>query len=276
MALDSPMLSKLRLARRLRRLRERARMSLDEAAALLDTSRSTLQRMETGETYADVHFVRSAMDVYDCRDDEMIDLARHAKTQGWWRAYGIPNRGYIGSEAGASLVQCWQLANMPGLLQTEDYMRAALGSVGVRSPQRLENDVQARLFRQRRLVDEDAPLRLEAIVDEAVLRRPIGGRTVLRSQLLRLIEATTLPTVSLQVMPHSEKANMGMDGAFTILRFEDGDHPDLVHLGSVPGHMEFEGSAKLERVKLCFARLREEALSVDDSVEFIEKIVANL
>ncbi|MFC4081606.1 DUF5753 domain-containing protein [Amycolatopsis samaneae] len=269
-------MAKQRLGRRLRRLRERARMSLDEAAPLLDTTRSTLHRMETGERYVDVHFVRSAMDVYDCRDDEMIDLARQAKTKGWWLAYGIPNKGYISAEAGASLVQCWQLANIPGLLQTEEYMRAALGSAELRSAKRLENEVQARLFRQRRLEDEEAPLRLEAIVDEAVLVRPVGGRQVLRSQLLRMIEASALPTVSLQVMLHGEKANPGMDGAFTILRFDSNDQPDLVHLGAASGQMEFEGATQMERVTRCFARLRSEALSVDESVEFIEKIVANL
>jgi transcriptional regulator with XRE-family HTH domain len=155
-------------------------MSLDEAAERLDKTRSSLSRIEKGETRADVHFVRSAMDVYDHRDDWMVELARRANQKGWWLAFGIKDLGYIGMETEACEALNWELAYIPGLLQTENYIRA-LFQAAPWGAERFENDVNARLFRQERLTHSEAPLRLAAIVDEAVLTRPIGGVKVLKA-----------------------------------------------------------------------------------------------
>ncbi|WP_297546359.1 helix-turn-helix transcriptional regulator [Amycolatopsis sp.] len=270
------MLSKRRLGRRIKKLRISARMSLDEAAEKLDKTRSSLSRIENGLTRADVHLVRSMMDVYDCRDDWLIELARRASRKGWWLTFGITDKGYIGMETEAADALTWQLAYIPGLLQTEAYMRE-LFSTGPRwSKEQFENHVKARMFRQERLVDPDQPLRLTAIVDESVLTRPIGGAEVMRAQLNRLVEFGGLATVSLQVLPHGPKPHSGMDGAFTILRFEEAEDPDLLYLEPVTGSIHSEEPEEVRAARLVFDRLRSEALSPDESVAFIGRMAAQL
>jgi transcriptional regulator with XRE-family HTH domain len=129
-------------------LRENAGLTLSEAAPRLDKTRSALGRIEKGETAADVHIIRSMMDVYDCYESDLIDLAREAARPGWWVAYGIRDRGFIGLETSASDSLEVSMTYVPGLLQTEDYMRAVFGTGQVkRTKQRLENQVSARLIR---------------------------------------------------------------------------------------------------------------------------------
>ncbi|SFB48783.1 Helix-turn-helix domain-containing protein [Amycolatopsis marina] len=273
----SPVLRKRRLGRRLRQMRERARMSLEEASARLDTTRSSLSRIEKGESRADVHLVRSMMDLYDHYDADLLDLARAAKRKGWWHAYGIKDRGYIGMETEAVEVLTSQLVYVPGLLQTEDYMRAVFASGSVRrTPDELENQVHARLYRQERLRDEESPLGLTAIVDESALRRPLGGPTAMRAQLRHLVEAAQLPSVTLQVLPYTPKAHSGLEGAFTILRFADLEDPDLLYAEYPTGAIHVEKPDELRAVMLVLNQLRSEALTPEDSVAFIETVATQM
>ncbi|MFD9896003.1 DUF5753 domain-containing protein [Amycolatopsis sp. NPDC059027] len=266
------MLAKQRLGRRLRRLRLHARMSLDEAAVLLDTPRSSLQRMETGVTYANVHFVRSAMDVCDCRDDELIDLARRAKQRGWWQDYGLKGLGYTALETEAAEARNWEVMYVPGLLQIESYMRALFRGGHPRSEESIRNDVTVRLRRQERLADMERPLRLTAIVDEAVLRRPVGGVDVMRAQLDYLREIVELPTVGLQVVPYDRGEHQGMRGAFTILRFEHDEDPDMLYMGKVVGSSQTENAEEVKEATLVFDRLRSVALSSEETIAFIGRL----
>lgn len=158
-------------------MRDQSGMKIEEAAPRLDMSTSTLSRVETGCAGAGVHLVRSMMDLYDHYDETLLDLAREARKRGWWQAYGIRAQGYIGMETEAAVVRDSQVMNIPGLLQTEAYMRAMFRTGLVcRSAKQMENDVAARLIRQDRLTDADGPLDLVAIVDEAALHRMVGGR----------------------------------------------------------------------------------------------------
>jgi transcriptional regulator with XRE-family HTH domain len=269
-------LSKRRLGRRIKKLRISARMSLDEAAEKLDKTRSSLSRIENGLTRADVHLVRSMMDVYDCRDDWLIELARRASRKGWWLDFGITEAGYIGMETEASEVLTWELAYVPGLLQVEPYMRALFQAGRPRTEEKFQNDVRARLFRQERLSEADLPLELAAIVDEAVLTRPIGGPEVMRAQLGHLLEAASLPTVTLQVMPHGPEPHHGMRGAFTILRFEEEEDPDLLFLEHVSGSRQGEDPEEVRDARLAFDRLRSAALSPSESAVLIERVAGGL
>jgi transcriptional regulator with XRE-family HTH domain len=251
-------------------------MSLDEAAERLDKTRSSLSRIEKGETRADVHFVRSAMDVYDHRDDWMVELARRANQKGWWLAFDIKDKGYIGMETEADAGLTWQLAYVPGLLQTEDYMRILFRTGPYWTEEQFENHVKARLFRQNRLFDLETPLHLSVIVDQSVLTRPVGGAEVMRAQLTRMLELAELPTVSLQVFPHSPKPHPGMDGAFTVLRFQEEEDPDLLYVEHVAGSLQAEDPEDVGRATLVFDRLRSEALSPSESVVLIERIAGRL
>lgn len=269
-AQTSPTFRRRKLGRRLRLLRESAGLSLEDAAPLLDKTRSSLNRVETGETRADVHLVRSMMDLYDQRDDILLDLARDAAKKGWWRAYGVADLGYVDVETEAVTVREFAGLNIPGLLQTEDYVRALLHAGLRRSQQQIENEVAVRTIRQQRLTDESNPLELTAIIDEAALLREVGGHAVMAGQLRRLVEASALPMVSVQVLPLRGGAHDAMDGGFIVLEFPEADDTDLLYIEYPTGAHHVEKDEQVRAATLVFDRLRSQALPPDDSVALIE------
>lgn len=270
----SPMFRRRKLARRLRELRECAGMTLEEAARRLDKTRSALGRVETGQTRADVHLVRSMMDLYDQFDGSLIDLSREAARRGWWTRYNIEDRGYIGMETEASTVREVALVTVPGLLQTEDYMRA-LFLAGQLPRTRIANEIAARLYRQQRLTDDEFPLELTTIIDEAALRKKVGGVGVMRAQLRYLADRARLPTVTVQVLPDDVGAHSHMDGAYLVLAFPEGD-PSLLYVAYPTGAVHVEKPQEVALAKLMFEQLRSEALSPKESVAFIERLADDL
>jgi transcriptional regulator with XRE-family HTH domain len=166
---------------------ESAGLSMEEAAARLDKSRSALFRIEIGESRADVHLVRSMMDLYDCADYDLIDQAREARQPRWYHQYPSIAMGYVDVETEAVLVREFCGLNLPGLLQTEPYVRALFARDSLpRTTKELEDDVTVRLVRKQRLMAEGNSMELVAIVDEAALRRRVGGAEVMRGQLEHL------------------------------------------------------------------------------------------
>lgn len=268
-----PPFRRRRLGKRLRTLRERAGLSLDDAARKLEKSRTSLFRIETGENKADVHLIRSIMDIYDIYDPELLDRARDALKPSRFAAFGVADMGYVDVESDASRVCDYPSLNLPGLLQTEAYMRAMFERARRRrTTKQLENDVAVRLIRQQRLTNADSPLELVAIVDEAALRREVGGQPVMHAQLLHLVEMAGLPTVTLQVLPLKEGAHSAMDGAFTLLAFPEPDEPELLYHEYVTGALQIEDQREVREAKLVFDQLRSEALNPADSVALIEQL----
>ncbi|MDQ3150436.1 MAG: helix-turn-helix domain-containing protein [Actinomycetota bacterium] len=265
-------LQQRQLARRLRRLREEAGLTLEEAAPKLDWSTSKLGRIETAQQGVDVHGVRSMLDLYDVGGDhwtETIELVRAARQKGWWHAYGIRDQGYVGLEADATVVHDYQLAYVPGLLQIEDYMRALFRSSRRRPTEaEVDRDVAVRLRRQRRLTEEPA-LDLVAIVDESALHRPVGSVEVMRAQLRHLVAATELPSVILQVLPTSLGVHAGMDGSFTVLGFGEPDEPEIAYVEHTASALHLDKEAEVTACSLVFNRLRSEALSPPDSAALV-------
>lgn len=260
-----------RLGRRLREIREGANLTLAEASKRLDKTRSALQRIETGFTKADVHFIRSAMDIYDHYDETLIDQAREAGKPPWFRAYGIEDLGYVDVETYAQSVKEFSGLKLPGLLPTEAYLRAFFAhSNRRRTAEQLRNDIEVWLIRQERLTSEHDPLELTAIIDESALRRDVGGAEVMRGQLKHLVEMAGLPTVTLQVAPL--KAHGALDGGFTLLSFQDRDEPDLLYVEYATGALHIEEDDEVRACRLKFDRLGVEALSPDDSVALIKRI----
>jgi Domain of unknown function (DUF5753)/Helix-turn-helix domain len=268
------------LARTLRQLRVRAGMTIEAAAPLLDFSPAKLSRIENAHQGVDVHAVRTMMDIFGVggeRWGEILELTREASAKGWWRAYGLDDRGYLPLEADATMVRDFTISLVPGLLQTADYARALFGS-SVRSPSTavLERDVTVRMIRQERLTSTERPLELLAVIDEGVLRRALGGPAVMRAQLTRLIDAAELDTVTVQILPTAVADHPGYDGAFTILSFEGLGEPDMGYAEHPMGAVHIEQEEHVARARLVFDRLRSVALSPAESAALIERVVAQM
>ncbi len=272
-------LKQRQLGRALRRLREDAGLSLDEAAPKLDWSASKLGRIETAQQGVDVHGVRSMLDLYNvggAQWAEIIDLTREARKRNEWHAYGIGGQGYPRLEMDAVAVHEYQLAHVPGLLQTEDYMRTLFrSSRRRRTDAEIDRDVQARQFRQCRLTEQPA-LELVAIVDESALHRPVGGVEVMRVQLRHLVAASALASVCLHVLPTSLGAHSGMDGSFIVLGFGDPHEPEIAYVEHTASALHLDKEAEVQACKLVFDRLRSEALSPHDSAALVERLATDL
>lgn len=257
-------------------MREAKGLKLDDAARLLDKTRSGLHRIESGISKADVHFVRSAMDIYDQYDPDLVELARDAAKPGWWRRYGIEDRGFVAMETEAATEVELGLVHIPGLLQTEAYINALLANGMNAIAGTRPGSAEPRLYRQRRLTEEDSPIELATIIDESALRKNIGGPDVMRGQLCHLIRQAALPTVTLQVLPNSHGAHPGLEGEFIILGFPEDEDPDLLYFAYLTGAVHIEKPEEIEKAKLAFDHLRSVALSPSDSVAFIEEVAGEL
>jgi transcriptional regulator with XRE-family HTH domain len=270
-------LPRRQLARQLKLLREQAGLTLEAAAGRLECSTSKLSRIETAQQLVDVHWVRGMLDLYNAGScwEEMLTLARQAKERGWWRAFGLDDRGYVPLEVAAHVVREFNVTIIPGLLQTAEYARALFRSalVPVSEDQRARN-AEVRMIRQRRLYAEQDPLHLEAIVDESVLRRPIGGPAVLHAQLDHLLIAAELDTVSWRVLPTEVGEHPGLDGGFALLSFGELGEPDLAYVEHVAGGVHIEKAEEVTRCSLAFDGLRSAALSPAESVALVERLAA--
>jgi transcriptional regulator with XRE-family HTH domain len=268
------------LARRLRELREQAGYTLDEAAPRLDSSVSRLSRIENGQQKADVHLVKSMLDLFDvggAQWTELVELARETAKPGWYRAYGLGDNTYIGYETEAVRVQEYSLGFVPGLLQVPDYARALYdSSMVLRTAEERERALAVRMIRQQRLRSADDPLHLVTIIDEAVLRNPIGGLDAQRCQLAHLVKESALPTVDLQVLPAASGAHGGLGSGFVILNFGDLDEPDMAYVEHALGATHLVKEPDLVRARLVFDQLRSLALTPAESVAFISRVAAEL
>lgn len=270
---SKPTLRRTRLGRRLRKMRERANLTLEEAAPLLEKTRSALQRIEKGETRADVHLLRSMMEYYHQDEPDLLDMAREAYKPGWWRTYGIQDMGYVDLETEAKQVRELALLHIPGLLQTEAYMRAVFQADHVRrSQEELRNQVAVRLIRQQRLTTTENPLKLIAVIDESALRKPVGSREVMREQLRHLIDVSSLPTVELRVLADDTGAHAGMTAAYAVLAFPHREDPEMLYIEYPTGALHIEDETEVWKAKMVFAQLRSAALNPADSVELIERV----
>ncbi|MEV4649501.1 helix-turn-helix transcriptional regulator [Saccharopolyspora sp. NPDC049357] len=271
----SPTFRRRRLARRIRRLREGAGLTQEQAAASLDMSTSALSRKETGEVATSVHEVRSMMDLYDAYEPGLVDLARSAKAKPWWHAYGIIDRGYFDLEEEAASIREWQFSFVPGIFQTEDYARRVFEGAGVLEAGDIENAVAARMRRRNRLHDHDAPLSFSAVVDESVLRRPVGDSSLMRGQLLKLLECMDIPNVTLQVLPLVEGAHRGVEGSFTLLSYADVDERDILFLEHAAGSLHVDKPEAVSAAMSTFERLRAKALNGKNSAALIGRLMSD-
>ncbi|RJQ83327.1 XRE family transcriptional regulator [Pseudonocardiaceae bacterium YIM PH 21723] len=265
-----PTIKQAQLGRLLRQLRNDAQMTLKDAAQGLDMSASTIGRIERGESGIPADLVQTMTDLYD--RPPTVDNVTNPELFAGLRE----NRRYEELEATARRVWDVQITTIPTLLQTGAYAREVLkASMVPRSPREHRMQLAMRMVRQRRLKDAERPLSLEAVVHEMALRWPVGDEISRRAQLEHLVKCAELDSVSLRVLPADLGPSIAMDGAFTILRFDDG-RPDIGYLENSWGAMHVQQSWQVEACKLCFETLSEQALDREDSMTLIKTIANEL
>ncbi len=280
-AMSSPTVKRRRLAAELHACREQADLTIDDVAQELEWSAAKISRIENARVRVLPRDVKHLLRIYGVQEgapewELMITLARESHQKGWWHAYGDTLgesfRTYVGLEAAAATLRTYESECVPGLLQTEDYARAIMGAaLSPGTDQDIEKNVAVRMARQSRLTGDEPP-ELWAVVNEAGIRRLVGGATVMGSQLDRLLEASHLPNITVQVMPFSAGAHAGMDGAFMILGFAEPSDPEVQYANCSSGSLFLEGPRELRRCALIFNHLRAAALSIDQSRELISRV----
>lgn len=273
----SPVVLRKEIGRRLRVARNEADLNIVEAAKRLEIAASSLSRFENGDGPVTVHLVRSMMDVYDRRLDDVLDLIRQARTRGWWKQYGISDKDFIALETGASRVSIYEISFVPGLLQTADYAKALFqSSTNARSEEWIANRLTVRLTRQERLTEEDNPLKLDAVIHEFTLRHPVGGAAVMRTQLQHLTLINELPTVTLRVLPAAITSTEAMHGGFTILDFPTLGQPSIGYATHAFGDSRHDKSEHVQPAKLRFTHLRSLALEPAESAALIDRVAEEM
>jgi transcriptional regulator with XRE-family HTH domain len=233
-----PTVRRMLVGAQLRRLRAAANLTREQAAEAIRASEWKIHRLENGQVGFKERDVEDLLRLYGVTDpsevEGLVALAREANNPGWWQHYAdvLPTwfRTYVDLESVATLIRTYENQLVPGLLQTPDYIRAVIEGAHLDdTPEEVQSRIELRLERQTLLSRPDGP-RLWAVVDEAALRRPVGGPQVMRAQLDRLIEVESWPNVTLQVLPLAAGAHPTMVGAFSILRFQDSELPDVVYI----------------------------------------------
>jgi transcriptional regulator with XRE-family HTH domain len=268
------------LGAQLRRLREASGISAEKAGYEIRASRSKISRMETGRVglkFRDVEDLLTLFGVTDEQEREkVITLAKRSRAPEWWTKYNdiLPDwfETYIGLESAAASIRSFEMQFVPGLFQTDDYARAVT-RLGHQTASAAEIERRVGLRRKRQeLLARAQPPRIWVVMDEAVLRRPLGGVPVMRAQLRHLIEVAALPQVTLQVVPFARGGHAGAGGSFSILRFEEQDLPDVVYIEQLTSAVYLDQRSDIEHYLEVVDQLSGEALTPASTVRFIEQV----
>ena len=276
-----PTVLRIMLGAQLRNLREGRGISREDAGYTIRASGSKISRMELGRVSFKERDIADLLTLYGVEDPAeraaLVDLAQQANSPGWWHKYGdvLPDwfQVYVGLEEAASLIRVYEVQFVPGLLQTPDYTRAVvqLGQRGA-TPEEIEHRVSLRQDRQRVLVRRDPP-RLWVVIDEAALRRPIGGAEVMRGQIERLIDASKEPHVTIQVLPFRLGGHAAEAGAFTLMRFPELDLPDVVYTEQLTSAVYLDKREDVERYTEVIERLSVQSEPPERTTDILNRIL---
>jgi hypothetical protein len=250
-------------------------------ARALECSDSKVSRIETGQVSATPRDVRDMLDLYGIRGeqrDALIEFSRRARQKGWWEAYSdTPVVPLVGLEAAADEIRQFEGMVLPGLLQIEEYARLVIRASSPSLPSDLfERWVEVRMARQGLLTQADPPA-YSVVLDECLLRRPVGGHDVLEQQLAHLLKIAAWPAVTIQVLPLTVGEHAGMTGGFTIYSFVEELDPDVVYLEHFRGDLYYVDNAEeVKQYALAFGSLRASALNPDDSAGFLAALSREL
>jgi transcriptional regulator with XRE-family HTH domain len=277
-----PTVLRILLGAQLRRLRESRRISLEEAGNAIRASHSKVSRLETGRVGFKDRDIVDLLTLYGVTDEQERDqlraLAARANSPGWWHDYSdvLPNwfEAYVGLEEAASQIRSYEVQFVPGLLQTEDYARGVT-MLSYSNPREVNRRVSLRLARQV-ILDKDDPPGLWVVLDEAVLRRPIGGVNAMRAQLKHLIEMSQRPNITIQVLPFTAGGHPVTWGPFKMLRFAEYDLPDVVYMEQLTSALYLDKPDVVDSYLAVMERLCIDAATPTASVKMIRAALKDL
>jgi transcriptional regulator with XRE-family HTH domain len=268
----SPTMRRRRLAAELRKLRAEASLTAEQVVARLGWQASKLSRIENRQAGISISDLRKLLDLYKVDGGryhaELLDMARRAGERGWWQTYGggvVPEAlaTLIGLEEEARTIRGYEPELVPGLLQTEAYARAVMRAWGpARNPGDIDRRIEVRLGRQQVLEGSDAP-QVSFILNEAVLRRPVGGHAAMREQIEHL--AGERPNVVVQILPFDTGPHPAMTGPFQMVTFHDADDLGLVYVEGRMSGYTLEKAEQIREYDQIWGALQGRALSPEDS-----------
>lgn len=274
MAEPIPTVRQYRLAQDLRELRAAAKMTQEQVAAHMDWHVSKLFRLENARSprvnWLDIQGLLDLYGVASPQREALIQLAKDAKKRGWWTSYqDVFTGSLVALEDETHLIRRYSSELIPGLLQTKAYARAVIQALRPRyDEQSVERRVAARMARQQ-ILKREKPLHLDFILNEAVLRRQVGGRELMVEQLEALCTAAEDTDATLRLLPFEAGAHSAMEGAFTIFSFPEDQYPDVVYIEGMMGDLYLESVESVNRHRTAFESLRDSALSPSDTMDFI-------
>ncbi|MFF0298596.1 helix-turn-helix domain-containing protein [Kitasatospora sp. NPDC004615] len=275
------MVRRILLGSQLRRLREGCAISREDAGYAIRASESKISRMELGRVSFKERDVADLLSLYGlgggAERETLLALVREANKSGWWHSYNdvLPNwfQTYMGLEEAAALIRTYEVQFIPGLLQCDEYARAIFAqNRPVLADDEIERRVALRARRQKLLTEGRGP-KLWAVIDEAALRRPVGGPEVMRAQLEHLVELAELPSVVLQVMPFRFGAHAGESGAFSVLRFPEQDLPDVVYLEQLTSALYLDKRDDVDEYVQVMERLCVDSLTPQQTLDLLQGIL---
>ncbi|WP_344461055.1 helix-turn-helix transcriptional regulator [Kitasatospora kazusensis] len=276
------MVRRILLGSQLRRLREGRGITREDAGYAIRASESKISRMELGRVSFKERDVADLLSLYGVADpterESLLGLVREANKSGWWHSFNdvLPGwfQTYVGLEEAASLIRTYEVQFIPGLLQSEEYARAIFAQTRpVISEEELERRLGLRMRRQKLLTEGQSP-RLWAVIDEAALRRPVGGPEVMRAQVQYLIDVAEQANVVIQVMPFRFGMHAGESGAFSILRFPEQDLADVVYLEQLTSALYLDKRDDVDAYVQVMERLCVDSLTPDRTVDLLAAILA--
>jgi transcriptional regulator with XRE-family HTH domain len=278
-----PTVQRLVLGSQLHQLRESRGITAEQAAEAIRGSHSKISRMEHGRVGFKERDVADLLTLYGVTDSEeraaLLNLARQANTPGWWHAYSdiLPTwlEPYVGLEAAASVIRTYQIQLIPGLLQTEGYARALIQQGSAATEEQVARRIELRVSRQA-ILSAPNPPQLWVVVDEGALRRPVGGKEVVRGQLEHLIEMTDHPAVTLQILPFTIGPHSAMGGPFTILRFAEPDLHDVVYIEQLTSALYLEKPTEVDSYLEVMEQLCLQAEPVGNTVKILNQILSEI
>ncbi|WP_156724091.1 helix-turn-helix domain-containing protein [Streptomyces apocyni] len=277
---SAPTVGQVVLGKRLQELRESAGLKREEAARVLRVAPATVRRMETAEVSLKIPYLQLLLRAYGVTDGEaesFVELAEEANQPGWWQRYHDILPGwfsmYVSLEGAATLLRSYEPHFVPGLLQTEDYARAVMhaGALGQTDPEDIERHVALRMQRQELLTRDNAP-RLWVVMDETVLRRTVGGPGLMRAQVDRLLEATEMPHVTLQVAEFADGHHPGTYGPFVLFRFSIPELPDMVYTEYLTGAVYLDRRAEVVTYLEVMDRMATQAATAHRTKEILRSL----
>ncbi|MDT5041900.1 MAG: hypothetical protein QOE51_2885 [Actinoplanes sp.] len=278
---SGPTVLRILLGAQLRRLREGKGISREDAGWEIRASGSKISRMELGRVSFKERDVADLLSMYGVaaaqERDALLGLARQANNPGWWHHFGdiLPNwfQSYLGLEAAASLIRTYEIQFVPGLLQTPEYARAVilLGHSGAVAAE-IDRRVELRNQRQS-ILNRPNPPQLWAVIDEAVLRRPIGGVEVMRKQIEALIDASRLSNVRLQIIPFNAGGHAAAGGPFAILRFPEAELPDVVYVEQLTSAIYLDKRDDVDHYAIAMERVCIDAGPPSHTPDILEKLL---